>query len=230
MARRMTHSQMMKKLRLEKRRLMKLAKKKKQMSIRRERALRKIRKRKREEMRLKKEISNLKMETSSSIKARIKRLHKTYKSPETQRKIKKAKQMWGEFQKFADKYGRKKYITPTVIISCIGFFIIPFLAATAEPILILYVFAFSSILTVLLGIQTPLNAWSQDLLPEEKRGKFLGILNITLTLSQVIGAMVGGIVATLFGLPVAFAFAPIFFIISLPIFMRIKETLPGIEN
>lgn len=129
--------------------------------------------------------------------------------------------------KFADKYGRKRFIAPTIIISCLGFFIIPFLA---EPILILYVFAFSLILTVLLGVLSPLNAWHQDLLPEEERGKFLGILNITNTVSQVIGSLIGGIVATIFGLPVIFAFAPIFFISSLPLFMRIKETLPGIEN
>ncbi|NVM00714.1 MAG: MFS transporter [Candidatus Helarchaeota archaeon] len=132
--------------------------------------------------------------------------------------------------KYADKYGRKKFITPTIIISCFGFFIIPFLDTTVEPILVLYVFAFASILTVLLGVLTPLNAWHQDLLPEEKRGKFLGILNITNTVSQVIGALIGGIIATIFGLTVIFAFAPIFFIISLPLFMRIKETLPGLEN
>ncbi len=131
--------------------------------------------------------------------------------------------------KYADKYGRKKFITPVIMISSLGFFIVPFLSTT-EPILILYVFAFSLILTVLLGVLTPLNAWNQDLLPEEKRGKFLGILNITNTLSQVIGSLIGGIVATVFGLPVIFAFAPIFFIISLPLFMRIKETLPGIEG
>ncbi|MFX0137445.1 MAG: MFS transporter [Candidatus Hodarchaeota archaeon] len=132
--------------------------------------------------------------------------------------------------KFADKYGRKKFITPTIIISSIGFFIIPFLGATPEPILILYVFAFTSILTVLLGILAPLNALHQDLLPEEKRGKFLGILNITNTVSQVIGAMIGGIVATFFGLVVIFFFAPIFFLISIPLFMRVKETFPGIEK
>ncbi|MFX1451168.1 MAG: MFS transporter [Promethearchaeota archaeon] len=131
--------------------------------------------------------------------------------------------------KVADKHGRKRSITPIIIISCIGFVLIPFLNTSNELFFILYIFAFTSVLTVLLGILTPLNAWYQDLLPEEKRGKFLGILNITNTVSQVIGALVGGIIATIFGLSFIFAFAPIFFIIALPLFMRIKETLPGIE-
>jgi len=127
--------------------------------------------------------------------------------------------------RLADKYGRKKFLAPIILIGSFGFFLIPFLAMTAEPIMPLYITAFTLILVIYLGIQTPLNAFHQDLLPEEKRGKFLGILNITHTLSQVIGASVGGIVASLFGINWIFAFAPIFYISSIPLFLKIKETL-----
>jgi len=72
---------------------------------------------------------------------------------------------------------------------------------------------------------TPLNAWSQDLLPEDKRGKFTGILNIVTTVSQIIGSFAGGIVATLFGIPWIFVLAPVFFIISTPLFLKVKETV-----
>lgn len=74
-------------------------------------------------------------------------------------------------------------------------------------------------------MMTPFNAWSQDLLPEEKRGKFTGILNIVNTASQIIGSIAGGIVATLFGIQWIFLLGPFFFIGSIPIFMKVKETL-----
>ncbi len=131
--------------------------------------------------------------------------------------------------KLADKHGRKKFIPFTILLSCIGFFIIPFLSMTT-PVLPLYIFAFTLVLINVLGTQTILDAFYQDLLPEHERGKFIGIMNITQTASQVIGATLGGIVATIFGIVAIFAFAPIFFVISIPLFMRVKETLPGIEN
>ena len=77
----------------------------------------------------------------------------------------------------------------------------------------------------LVAVGVPLAAWSQDLLPEDKRGKFLGFLNVVNTLSQIIGATVGGIVATIYGLVWVFAFAPIFALGSIPLFRRVQETL-----
>jgi MFS-type transporter involved in bile tolerance (Atg22 family) len=83
----------------------------------------------------------------------------------------------------------------------------------------------------MVGISVPLNAWSQDLLPEGKRGQFNGIYNIINTVSQVFGSMSVGIATTFFGgvftneLSWIFVIVPAFFVASIPCFMRVKETL-----
>ena len=127
--------------------------------------------------------------------------------------------------KLADKYGRKKYIPISIIIICIGFFLIMFVKVGNEINLLLLYIIFPIVLVGLLGLLTPMDAWAQDLLPEEKRGKFLGILNIINTVSQIIGALTAGIIATIYGLQWIFIVAIMFFIISIPFFLRVKETL-----
>jgi hypothetical protein len=53
----------------------------------------------------------------------------------------------------------------------------------------------------------------------------VGILNIVNKISQGIIATIGGIVATIYGLPWVFVFAPIFLIGSNFLFRRVSETL-----
>jgi MFS family permease len=127
--------------------------------------------------------------------------------------------------KVVDKYGRKKYIPLMIGIISLGFFPIPFTTIGPSVNLILLSLFFPFALTGLLALITPLNAWAQDLLPEDKRGKFTGIFNIVETVSQIIGSIVGGIVATIFGIPWLFWVAPIFYLASIPFFLRVKETL-----
>ncbi|MHA1254144.1 MAG: MFS transporter, partial [Promethearchaeota archaeon] len=76
-----------------------------------------------------------------------------------------------------------------------------------------------------LGVRTLLDTWAQDLLPEDKRGKFFGILNIVFTLSQIVGALLAGLVATIYGLPWIFALGTVFFLVSILFFLRVEETL-----
>ncbi|NHJ20799.1 MAG: MFS transporter [Candidatus Lokiarchaeota archaeon] len=123
--------------------------------------------------------------------------------------------------KLSDQFGRKKYIPLVIILISIGFSIMPFALGN----FILFMIGLPFVLVGLLSMMTPFNAWSQDLLPEEKRGKFTGILNIVNTASQIIGSIAGGIVATLFGIQWIFLLGPFFFIGSIPIFMKVKETL-----
>ena len=123
--------------------------------------------------------------------------------------------------KISDKFGRKKYVPVSIVIVSIGYLIMPF----ASGNFILFVVGLPFVLVGALSLVTPLNAWSQDLLPEDKRGKFTGILNIVTTVSQIIGSFAGGIVATLFGIPWIFVLAPVFFIISTPLFLKVKETV-----
>ncbi|MHA1682724.1 MAG: MFS transporter [Promethearchaeota archaeon] len=133
--------------------------------------------------------------------------------------------------KLTDKIGRKKVIPPAIIISCLGFFMVPFLVSVTEINFILLGIAFSLVLVGVLGLQVPLNAWCQDLLPEEKRGQFFGIFNVVNTLSQVLGTFASALVITLIDGIVTnpkawiFAVAPVFFLLSLPIFLTVKETL-----
>jgi len=133
--------------------------------------------------------------------------------------------------KLADKYGRRKYIPISILITCIGYFLAPFVKIGTEVNFILLLVVLPFILIGVLGLATPMNAWSQDLIPEDQRGKFFGIFNIVFTLSQIIGAIVGGLVALHFVIigfvpeSFVFVFAPIFFICSIPLFLRVKETL-----
>ncbi len=127
--------------------------------------------------------------------------------------------------KIVDKYGRKKYIPLVIGIISLGFFPIPFATIGSSVNLILLTLFFPFALTGLLALITPLNAWAQDLLPEDKRGKFTGIFNIVQTVSQIIGSIVGGLAATIFGIPWLFWIAPLFYLASIPLFLRVKETL-----
>lgn len=140
---------------------------------------------------------------------------------------------------YADRFGRKKFLIPTILISCLGFVILPFVLLSPPTIFTFPVltFALALVFTALLGIETPLNAFYQDLLPEATRGKYLGLYNIVRTASQIIGTGAGMFIATFFnilfpgfGLYALFLFAPVFFIGSIPIFLTVKETLPGREK
>ncbi len=127
--------------------------------------------------------------------------------------------------KIVDKHGRKKFLTPTILISSIGFFIIPFFSPDTIINFIIYVIAFTLILIALMGLYVPLNTWRQDLLPEHERGKYTGIQNIMDTISQIPGAIIGGLVADAFGIQWIFVVVPIFLIGSIPFFMTVRETL-----
>ena len=91
--------------------------------------------------------------------------------------------------------------------------------------LILLLIMIPFVINGILGVITPMQAWSQDLLPEQSRGKFLGILNIVQTVPQIIGAWIGAYIATNIGIEYVFWVSPIFFLGSIPLFLWVKETL-----
>ena len=131
----------------------------------------------------------------------------------------------------ADKHGRRKYIPISIVITCIGLFFGPFVKVGGNTNFILAVIVLPFILVALLGLITPMNAWAQDLIPEDQRGKFFGILNIIYTISQIVGSTIGGLIAQYFLIggyipeSFVFLFAPIFFLASIPLFLKVKETL-----
>ena len=123
--------------------------------------------------------------------------------------------------RLSDKFGRKRFVPISMIIVSMGYLLMPF----ASGNYILFIIGLPFVLIGVLSLITPLNAWSQDLLPEDKRGKFTGILNIVNTVSQIIGSFAGGIVATLFGISWIFVLGPVFFLASIPLFLKVKETV-----
>ncbi len=137
--------------------------------------------------------------------------------------------------RLTDKVGRKSIIPPTIVVSCIGFILLPILSQSATPNFFLLGIAFALILIGIVGVVIPMNTWSQDLLPEGKKAQFLGIFNIVNTLSQVIGSLSAALfVANFKGIvrnPIAMIFwlVPVFFLISIPFFLKIKETLHEID-
>lgn len=127
--------------------------------------------------------------------------------------------------KLADSIGRKKTIIPVIFITSIGYIMIPFVASSENVIIPLLVIALTLALIGFLGVLVPVGAWQSDLLPEDKRAQFVGILNVINTLTQIPGAVVGALIYEYLGIQYIFAFVPIFSILSVPFFMRIKETL-----
>ncbi len=126
----------------------------------------------------------------------------------------------------SDKYGRKKFLIITLFIMALGISLVPLIGGPDDYNFTLVLIVFPFIMITLLGFDGPLDSWSQDLLPENKRGQFNGILNITLTVSQIIGSFVAGYIATKFGKQWIFPAAAVFLILSLPFFYWVKDTLP----
>lgn len=128
--------------------------------------------------------------------------------------------------KASDTYGRKIFVTPIILISCIGFLMVPFLTPDNILSTVLLIIAVILVMFATTCLLIPLGAWQQDLLPAGKKGQFIGILNIVSTVSQVPGALIGGLIADSLGINWIFAFVPIFFILSIPFFLKTKESLP----
>jgi maltose/moltooligosaccharide transporter len=135
-----------------------------------------------------------------------------------------------------DKYGRKKFLPISIIVTSIAFAFVPFIQGGWSIIpggpgpintVLLYI-TFPFVVNGLLGMITPMQAWSQDLLPEDSRGKFFGILNLVFTVPQIIGSNLGALLADNPNIGVEYVFwlAIGFFILSIPCFLWVKETLP----
>lgn len=127
--------------------------------------------------------------------------------------------------KLADKFGRKKFLPLFIIIISIAYACMIFVTLGAEVNYILFLVLLPFILIGLLGLDTIINAWAQDTLPEDKRGKFYGIFNIVYTISQVIGSLLAGTFSVLYGRPTIFIIGAVLFLISIPFFLNVKETL-----
>jgi len=125
----------------------------------------------------------------------------------------------------SDKYGRKKFMIIAIFIMALGLCLVPLIGGPSDYSYALVLLSFPFVMITLLGFDAPMSSWTQDLLPENKRGQFVGIMNITMTVPQIIGAFIAGYIATEFGKQWIFPAAAVFLILSIPFFLWVKDTL-----
>ena len=124
-----------------------------------------------------------------------------------------------------DKSGRKPITLICLVLAPIGCFIVGFSRGEFIPVILGLGLGFPFMMALDIAIST----WTQDLLPEEERGKFLGIINIGRAAGQAPGAILAGMVADSFvdtlGVYAVFLLAAIFLILSVPLFLKVEETV-----
>ena len=123
--------------------------------------------------------------------------------------------------KLADTRGRKITTLICLILSPIGGMLITFSGSSTFVLIVGFaiMFAFSQ------GIWIATDAWVQDLLPEEKRGSFLGIISIGNGLGKAPGVLIAGLVADAFGLLWIFFVSGLMLWIAIPFFLMVPETI-----
>ncbi len=123
--------------------------------------------------------------------------------------------------KYVDTIGRKKVALISLIISPIGCFIITFLGSSYQFLLL----GFGIMMPFNIGLWLATDAWTLDLLPEESRGRFLGIINIGNAIAKVPGVLIAGYLADNFGILWVFFITGIILWIGIPFFLRVPETI-----
>jgi len=123
--------------------------------------------------------------------------------------------------KYTDRIGRKK-IALICLIGCpIGQLIIAFLGGDSLWLII----GFGVMMPFYLGIWTSTDSWTQDLLPVESRGRFLGIISIGYALGRAPGVLIAGFIGSAYGILYIFLVSGIVLWLGLPLFLFVPETL-----
>ncbi|MHA1731480.1 MAG: MFS transporter [Promethearchaeota archaeon] len=122
--------------------------------------------------------------------------------------------------RFIDKVGRKRVTIPAAAATGVGFVVFSlFLRASLLPAAVGLFLGVAGSQVFTIATRT----WSQDLLPEEKRGNFLGILNISSTATQVPGLYIGAAVLTYLGMEWVFLAAGLFYLAFFPLFFLVPD-------
>jgi MFS family permease len=123
------------------------------------------------------------------------------------------------FPRISDHFGRKKIVLITLPCAIIGLI---FLAFAEYSLWILYIGMFSMNF-FLEGHNSTSQTWSQDLVDEQARGKFLGIINLTSSAGQIPGVIIAGLFADQLGIWIIFVIAAIFAMIAIPLYLRVPD-------
>jgi MFS family permease len=124
-----------------------------------------------------------------------------------------------------DRIGRKRVTFVCLFLAPIGCFLLGFSRGALFPSMIglTILFPFMTALDIAIG------TWTQDLLPEDERGKFLGIINIGKAAGQAPGALLAGWVADVFkdtlGVYAVFIITGLFLFLAIPAFLKVPETV-----
>jgi predicted MFS family arabinose efflux permease len=120
-----------------------------------------------------------------------------------------------------DVVGRKPIALICLIISPIGCLILTFFGTNYLGLII----GFGVMMPFYMGIWLTTDSWTLDLLPEQSRGRFLGIKNIGNAVGKVPGVLLAGFLADQFGILWVFFVAGIILWIAIPFFLKVPETL-----
>lgn len=120
-----------------------------------------------------------------------------------------------------DKIGRKKIIIPSLIIAPIGGIVITFLGTNMWGIVI----GFAIMMPFSTVISMATDTMTQDVLPAEARGRYMGIIRLGTAIGKAVGALISGFLMTEFGELWMFFAAGLVLWFAVPLFMRAPETL-----
>jgi MFS family permease len=123
--------------------------------------------------------------------------------------------------KYIDKIGRKKVVLMGTVIAPIGAIVIT-LWGTSSTMVIIGLAIMMPFATV---VQIGTDTWTQDLLPKDARGRFMGIIRIGNALGRVPGVILAGLFADWFGILYIFLAGGLILWFSIPIFLHVPETL-----
>ncbi len=129
------------------------------------------------------------------------------------------------FGKYCDKVGRRKIALLSLIISPIGCMIIAF----SNNTILWVIMGFGIMMPFNLGLWISTDTWIQDLLPEDARGRFLGIINVGNAIGKAPGILLAGFIAGIHGILSVFFISGLVLWIAIPFFLMVPETLKKSE-
>ncbi len=121
---------------------------------------------------------------------------------------------------FIDKVGRRRMVLIGTLIAPIGSILIVVNDST-----FFFISGLAIMMPMVIVTNIGVDTWIQDVLPEDARGRFMGVIRLAHGLGQVPGVMLAGFLADHFGILYIFLAAGIILWCSVPIFLKAKESL-----